>query len=776
MKKPTVLDKVANLLGYVKSVSLSTLQSFGLPSWGSSRITNYLNAYAGWVYACVNARARDVSQVNLRLFKVKNRNTGEVEEIVEHDLLSLMRKVNPFTTKRQLIFATQAYKDLAGESFWYLEKKGTNIIQIWTLRPDWITILTSKEKFIAGYEYRVAGDQPITIKPDQIVHHRTFNPTDPYRGMSVVKALAVTVDTEMAAEEYNRKFFENSAVPAVVMETEQKLDPKVRERMKADWYNEFGGSSKSNKLAITEGGLTIKPFQISNKEMDFLAGLGYNRDKIFALFGVPKTVLGMTEDVTVSNAEATDYVFSKRIVKPLMEEFVDTINEFLVNQYKDGDNLFFGFDDPTPENVENKLRWYETMFKVGAVSPNEIRGKEGLDEVEGLDGFYVPLNVQNVTDPAPIAEDEEPIKVLRTMKKKWPHVVIPPQTLENKIKSKVAQEIKDEVVSMFSKTLNKTEKTKKDENTPRSSVTQEQAETFWKAMVAKGTNFEKRYRAEIDKIFQRQEKETITRLDKVAKGLEGSDISRVLISVTAENKLAAQILVPIVKQILQEQGDDTLDFLGFEEQAFDLASATMREFTRSGALKGISNMNKTTKSKLQKQLQEAVKNNEAIPDIKKRIRNVFTAATAARAEKIARTEVFKASNAATLEGYKQSGVVRGKEWFTALDERVCEWCSPMHGKVKALDSNYFHQGESFVGKDGHTINFTLDDVGTPPLHPNCRCTLLPITVSAAGRGFEPTQKKEPAPIDVEALKAEIKEEVKKEVEADVLAAFDEDDE
>jgi hypothetical protein len=42
------------------------------------------------------------------------------------------------------------------------------------------------------------------------------------------------------------------------------------------------------------------------------------------------------------------------------------------------------------------------------------------------------------------------------------------------------------------------------------------------------------------------------------------------------------------------------------------------------------------------------------------------------------------TNIASEEAWRQSEVVEAKEWFTAKDERVCEFCGPMNGKTVGL--------------------------------------------------------------------------------------------
>lgn len=78
----------------------------------------------------------------------------------------------------------------------------------------------------------------------------------------------------------------------------------------------------------------------------------------------------------------------------------------------------------------------------------------------------------------------------------------------------------------------------------------------------------------------------------------------------------------------------------------------------------------------------------------------------ARAETIARTETAFADVEGNLEAYRQSGVVAQKQWLTAPG--CCDECHEIDGVIVPLDGE-FPGGAS-----------------APPLHPNCRCDVLPV--------------------------------------------------
>lgn len=79
----------------------------------------------------------------------------------------------------------------------------------------------------------------------------------------------------------------------------------------------------------------------------------------------------------------------------------------------------------------------------------------------------------------------------------------------------------------------------------------------------------------------------------------------------------------------------------------------------------------------------------------------------ARAETIARTETAFADIAGNLNAYRESGQVEKKQWLTAED--CCDDCQALDGVQVDLDDEFPNDGGE-----------------GPPLHPNCRCDVLPI--------------------------------------------------
>lgn len=112
----------------------------------------------------------------------------------------------------------------------------------------------------------------------------------------------------------------------------------------------------------------------------------------------------------------------------------------------------------------------------------------------------------------------------------------------------------------------------------------------------------------------------------------------------------------------------------------------------------------TTRKALRSLVANAISTGASNQDLAKQIREA-AAFSKERAMVIARTETASADVQGNLIGWRESGVVAGKQWLTD-PEQCCDECIAYDGTIVAIDDDF---GD-----------------GDPPLHPNCRCTVLPV--------------------------------------------------
>jgi SPP1 gp7 family putative phage head morphogenesis protein len=154
------------------------------------------------------------------------------------------------------------------------------------------------------------------------------------------------------------------------------------------------------------------------------------------------------------------------------------------------------------------------------------------------------------------------------------------------------------------------------------------------------------------------------------------------------------------RQRLQEQEDEA--DIGV---SVDLVNERAAEWAATRAAALVTDISDNTRDMLQSAVADAIEQGMGSRELAERISGSL-GFSEARAETIARTELIRASNAAALEAFKQSGVVDGKSWLTAGDDQVEEDCE-------------MNEADGVIPLDD---DFSSGD-DSPPSHPNCRCAL-----------------------------------------------------
>jgi SPP1 gp7 family putative phage head morphogenesis protein len=162
---------------------------------------------------------------------------------------------------------------------------------------------------------------------------------------------------------------------------------------------------------------------------------------------------------------------------------------------------------------------------------------------------------------------------------------------------------------------------------------------------------------------------------------------------------------------------------------FEIENPRVSAFIANRKFRFSFDTNKKTREDLRAAFQEAILAGEGVPDMTKRVNEVFGFAKKHRAERIARSEIIRASNYGAEQAYLQSGVVAEKEWIVSRDERLCPYCEPMKGRRVVVGMVFFQRGDVLENPDPEstaTLKLDYEDIFHPPLHPQCRCTLSPV--------------------------------------------------
>jgi hypothetical protein len=571
-------------------------------------------------------------------------------------------------------------------------------------------------------------------------------------GTSTVQAAARAIDTDSHAADYNRKFFYNSAQPDAVLYTDSEVDDKMYKRLVSQWRDSYGGTANSHRTAILENGLKYQPRVLTQKDMDFLAGRNFNRDMILAIFGVPKSIIGLDESMSRANAETAEYVFVKGKIRPKMLRLCARITEDLAIQYDQ--KLVVSFTDPVPSDKEFVLK-----AKTAAVNTwrtvNEIRAEDGDDPIPGGDKVYVANTIHAVGEemyeptpenkPAVAEEDgkkpneEDDSQDSNDDKKKpsAPDNVAPPadagSTSGDNAKSAPDSKKKDsnqaeEKPAVAKRTSLAVEL--KDFNDTRNKLSDKFELEFLRAskiqFEAQRDEVLENLKSRYGKTYKPTKRKMSQQQRQNLNGLYDQDQS-------STNWSAA--FLPIYGAAVAEMGKQALDYaVSLAEDnslepyvtTYDATSSSVQAFYAQRSTTVISGIDEETDKQLKASLAEGIDSGEGIGELANRVESIYGAAAGYRAERIARTESIMSTTWATRDAWRLSGVVEASEWITGPNP--CPFCAEMSGKALPVSGGgaYYQLGEQMELEDGQSMTFSYTSIEGPPLHVNCACSLVAI--------------------------------------------------
>jgi HK97 family phage portal protein len=344
-------------------------------------------------YGIVSRLAESTAQVCWHLYRKNTdgrRVYREVEtrtEVTRHAILDLLNNPNPIMDFMEFVETSVQHFDTAGEWWWvaaYGSIRAAGPIQLWPVRPDRMKIVTDPYDALVGYIYVGDDGEMVPLRKEIVIQGRRPNPLDIYRGLGPLQALAVKLDSNRMASEYNRNFFLNSAEPGGIIEIEDRLDDDEFRELEQRWREQHRGVANAHRVAILEQGKWVDR-KYTMKDMTFVELANLSREDIREAFGYPEAMTGKTENVNKAVADANERLFGRYLLRPRLNKLKYAFNNYLLPMFGEtAKGLELDFDDPVPEDREADSQ--DRITKAQSFKLLTEAGVDGQDaaEVVGL--------------------------------------------------------------------------------------------------------------------------------------------------------------------------------------------------------------------------------------------------------------------------------------------------------------------------------------------------------------------------------------------------------
>lgn len=336
----------------------------------------------GTLFSIINTLSTDVASVSWHMHATTRVRSGAtcpvcdmegVRLVPAHPALSVLNRPNDFFTRQELFESVQQHIDLVGEGWMTVAYLGSRPIELWPVRPDRMAPVRDPKNYLTGYVYRAPDGQLIPLRREEVIFVRVPAPWDAYRGAGAVQTLVNQLWGAQYASEWNRRFFENSALPGGLVEIPVHLSDPEFEEFQQRWAESHKGVNNAHTVGMLEYGAKWVDLKYTQRDMEFVELRRVTREEVREAFGVHAATLGISEDVNRANAEAAEYTHAKRKVVPRCDRWKGALNNDFLRLFKGySDGYEFCYESPVPEDKEaeradrtSKAQAFSTLVTAG---------------------------------------------------------------------------------------------------------------------------------------------------------------------------------------------------------------------------------------------------------------------------------------------------------------------------------------------------------------------------------------------------------------------------
>ena len=250
------------------------------------------------------------------------------------------------------------------------------------------------------------GEIPLQDRGNEILHIVNYTNRSDYYGLPDIMASLPSVLGDRQAQMYNVEFFENHGVPDyAVTVTGADLDQETEDIIHDYFQNKVKDSTRSTLVltasreentpgAAASSGIDIKFQKLTTDVRDgsFKIYRQDNRDEILSANGVPpyRASVAVVGSLGGDLAKDMDEIYKENIIDYRQTVIENRIQSFIlkplgITDYK---LAFTEFDTASDEREVDKK---EKFFKMGALTPNELRDFQGLETIDeaGMNTYYL---------------------------------------------------------------------------------------------------------------------------------------------------------------------------------------------------------------------------------------------------------------------------------------------------------------------------------------------------------------------------------------------------
>lgn len=354
------------------------------------------------VWCCRRIIAESIGMLPWSMF-VKDSN-GNAEKADDHWLQDvLVHSPNREQTTQE--FRESEAMGLTGDGNAYsvierLGKRVSSLIPIFGVEPYRKKGSNTKLQIAEGEVFFRFSDRgmPMDLPREQVWQVKGFG-RDLLKGLSPIGAAREAMGGALAMEEFANRFFSQGGMPAGTVTFPGWLTKEQKIEAQEALTKMVGGLGNAHQVALFQGGMKPEPWNTMNlEEMQFIFSRKFSVLEICRFYRVPPHMVAELEKgASYASIEQMSQEFVMFTLMPYITRFEASASKWLLPvDERRKFFLRFNYEGLLRADSKGRAEMYASAVQNGWMNRNEVRAKENMNRVDGLDGFTAQTNLASV--------------------------------------------------------------------------------------------------------------------------------------------------------------------------------------------------------------------------------------------------------------------------------------------------------------------------------------------------------------------------------------------
>lgn len=285
---------------------------------------------------------------------------------------ALVRRPNPFTTRRAFVRQTIYYLATRGEAFWYVAARDTDGSPL-SLIP--VTPAEVRVRWASGLE-GVAVDFTWRNRPvrrEDMIHLTFMRDGSSPRGMGPLQLCGAAIAVGLESLEWAAQYFSSDGIANVVLKTAADMTEPEADALKDAWTRSAGNTPK-----VASGGVEPESMAVDPDEAAYVGVRGASAIDAATMFGIPAHLVHAAVSGSSLTYQNLGEVATEFVRFTLWPGYLEPIEQAWSDLLARSTTVRFAVDELSRPDIETRYRVHESAIRSGVYDAEHAQRVERI--------------------------------------------------------------------------------------------------------------------------------------------------------------------------------------------------------------------------------------------------------------------------------------------------------------------------------------------------------------------------------------------------------------